>query len=144
MVIAVYVDDLKLVGTPATCQHTMNLLANQFEMKLLGKTSFCMELQFSHIPRGGVFLHQTTYAQKLFRQFGMDKSTALAAPMIGCSKTTDDPYKPYEEEEEEFHNKTRSLATVGALFYLSTFTHPDISFAVSILARHIQKPSIGH
>ena len=36
VVIAVYVDDLNLVGTPATCQHAMNLLANQFKMKLLG------------------------------------------------------------------------------------------------------------
>ena len=74
--------------------------------------------------------------------FGMDKSIPLAAPMISRSKTANDPYKLCEEEEEEFHNKTRYLTAIGALFYLSTFKHPNISFVVSILARHTQKPSI--
>ena len=72
----------------------------------------------------------------------MDKSTLLAAPMIGRRKTADDPYKPYKEEEEEFHDKIHYLAAVDALLYLSTFTHPDISFVVSVLARHSKKPSI--
>ena len=40
--VAVYIDDLNLVRTPATCQHAMDLLTTQFEMKLLGKTSFCL------------------------------------------------------------------------------------------------------
>jgi hypothetical protein len=69
----------------------------------------------------------------------MDKSNLLAAPMIGRSKTADDPYTPYEEEEEEFHDKTQYITTMGALLYLSTYTRPDISFAVSVLARHSQR-----
>jgi hypothetical protein len=83
VIIAVYVDDLNLVGTPETCQHAVKLLTNQFEMKVLGKTTFCLGLQLSHLPGGGIFLHQTTYTQKLLRRFGMDKSNPLAAPMIG-------------------------------------------------------------
>jgi hypothetical protein len=121
----------------------MDLLTNQFEMKLLGKTSFCLGLQISHVP-GGVFLHQTTYTQKLLKRFGMDKSNPLAALMIGRSKTADDPYTACEEEEEEFHDRTQYLAVVGALLYLSTYTRPDISFAVSVLARHSQRPCIRH
>ena len=66
----------------------------------------------------------------------MDKANLLSAPMIGRSKTSDDPYAPCKEEEEEFHNKTQYLATVGALLYLLTYTRPDISFAVNVLARH--------
>ena len=138
-VIAEYVDDLNLVGTPATYQHAMELLTNHFEMKLLGKTSICFRLQISYIPRGEVFLHPTTYIQKLFKRFGMDKSNPLAVLMIGHSKTVNDPYKPYEEEEEEFHNKTQYLTIIGALIYLSTFTHLDISIAVSVLTRHSQR-----
>jgi hypothetical protein len=73
----------------------------------------------------------------------MDKSNPLAAPMIGRSKTADDPYTPCEEEEEgEFHDKTQYLAAMGALLYRSTYTRPDISFAVSVLARHSQRPCI--
>ena len=144
VVIAVYVDDLNLVGTPATCQHAIALLTNQFEMKLLGRTSFCLDLQLTHIRGGGIFLHQTTYTQKLLKRFGMDKANPLSTPMIRCSKTSDDPYAPCKEEKEEFHYQTQYLAAVGALLYLSTYTRPDISFAMSVLARHSQKPGVRH
>jgi hypothetical protein len=144
VIIAVYVDDLNLVGTPETCQYAVKLLTNQFEMKVLRKTTFCLGLQLSHLPGGGIFLHQTTYTQKLLRRFGMDKSNPLAAPMIGRSKTSDDPYTPCDEEEEEYPDRTQYLAAVGALLYLFTYTRPDISFAVSVLARHNQKPCIRH
>jgi hypothetical protein len=80
VVIAVYVDDLNLVGTPTTCQHAMDLLTNQFEMKLLGKTSFCLGLQISHVPGGGVFLHQTTYTQKLSQEIRDGQVQPLSCP----------------------------------------------------------------
>ena len=131
------------MGTSATYQHAIALLIDQFEMKLLGRTSFCLGLQLTHIRGGGIFLHQTTYTQKLLKRFGMDKANPLSAPMIGRSKTSDDPYAPCKEEEE-FHNQTQYLAAVGALLYLSTYTHPDISFAVSVLARQSQKPGVRH
>jgi hypothetical protein len=50
----------------------------------------------------------------------MDKSNPLAVPMIGRSKTSDDPYTPCDEEEEEYPNRTQYLVAVGALLYLST------------------------
>ena len=141
VVVAVYVDDLNLIGTPTTCQHAVDLLTTRFEMKLLGKTSFCLGLQISHIPIGGIFLHQTFCTQKLLKRFGMNKSNPFSASMMGQNRTFDDPYRPCEEEEE-FYDKTRYLVAVGALLYLSTFTCPDISFATSVLARHSQKASM--
>ena len=61
VVVAVYVDNLNLVGTPTTYQHAVDILTTRFGMKLLDKTSFCLGLQISHIPDGGIFLHQTSY-----------------------------------------------------------------------------------
>ena len=62
---------------------------------------------------------------------------------MGMSCTQQDPYTPACEEEEEI-DKPKYLAAVGALFYLATFTKSDISFAVSVLARHSQKPTARH
>ena len=39
-IVAVYVDDLSLVGTPEELTKTTNCLKNEFEMKDLGKTKF--------------------------------------------------------------------------------------------------------
>lgn len=127
VIIAVYVDDLNLVGTPLACKHVVALLTSKFEMKLLGKTSFCLGLQIAHLTDGSIFLHQTTYTQRLLKNFDMDQANPLSTPMIGRNRTFEDPYRPCEEEEE-FDNKPRYLAAVGALLYLSTYTRPDIAF----------------
>ena len=89
--VVVYMDNLNLVGALTNCKHAVELLITQFEMKLLDKTSFCLGLQISHIFGDSIFLHQTTYTQKLLKHSGMDKSNPLFAPMIGRSKTVDEP-----------------------------------------------------
>ena len=43
-IIAVYVDDLNLVGTPEELTRITNYLKKEFEMKDLGKTKFCLSL----------------------------------------------------------------------------------------------------
>ena len=104
VIVVVYVDDLNLVGIPAICKHVVGLLTTRFEMKLLGKTSFCLGLQVAHLPDGSLFLHKIAYTQKVLKRFGMDKASPLSAPMIGHSRTLNDSYHPCEEEEEEFHD----------------------------------------
>jgi hypothetical protein len=44
-IVVVYVDDLNLVDTPEELTKTVNYLKNEFEMKDLGKTKFCLGLQ---------------------------------------------------------------------------------------------------
>ena len=56
-IIAVYVDDLNLVGTPEELTKIAEYLKKEFEMKDLGKTKFCIGLQIEHFPNG-VLVHQ--------------------------------------------------------------------------------------
>ena len=51
-IVTVYVDDLNLVGTPEELTKIANCLKNEFEMKDLGKTKFCLGLQIEHLPNG--------------------------------------------------------------------------------------------
>ena len=74
----------------------------------------------------------------------MQSANPLATPMIERSRTLEDPYTPVSKENEEKIDKSRYLAAVDALLYLATFTRPNISFAVSVLARHSQKPTTRH
>ena len=49
VVIAVYVDDLNLVGTPNEIASAASYLRKKFEMKDLGKTKFCLGIQIKHL-----------------------------------------------------------------------------------------------
>ena len=55
-IVAVYVDDLNLIGTLEELQMTVECLKNEFEMKDLGKTKYCLGLQTKHKPNG-IFIH---------------------------------------------------------------------------------------
>ena len=140
VIIAVYIDDLNSIGTPTLSKHVENLLTKHFEMKVLGHTSYCLGPQIKHYADGSLLLHQQTYVKKLLCMFNMDNANALSAPMIGKSRTDDDPYRPADDDEDVI-DKPQYLAAGGALLYLATNTRHDISFAVSILARHSQKPT---
>ena len=51
-IVAVYVDDLNLVGTLEELTKTENCLKNEFEMKDLGKTKFCLDLKIECLSNG--------------------------------------------------------------------------------------------
>jgi hypothetical protein len=80
-IVAVYVNDLNLVGTPEEFTKTADYLKNEFEMKDLGKTKFCLGLQIEHLP-DGILIHQSTYTEKVLKHFHMDKSHPLSTLMV--------------------------------------------------------------
>ena len=80
-IIAVYVDDLNLVGTPEELTRRTNYLKKEFEMKDLRKTKFCLSLQIEHFPNR-VLVHQSTYIKKVLKRFYMDKVHPLSSPMV--------------------------------------------------------------
>ena len=123
VIIVVYIDDLNLVGTSNICNCTMSLLTTQFEMKFLNKTIFCPYLQVVHLQYGSIFLHQTIYIQNLLKRFHMDQANLLFVPMVGWSRSFDNPYCPCKEEE--FYGKKKNFVGVEDLLYLSTYTHPN-------------------
>ena len=80
-IIILYVDDLNLVRTPEELTRTTNYLKKEFDMKILGKTKFCLGLQIEHFPNG-VLVHQSTYIKKVLKCFYMDKTHPLSSLMV--------------------------------------------------------------
>ena len=96
-IIAVYVDDLNLIGTPEELIKTANYLKKEFEMKDLGKTRYCLGLQIEYCLND-VLIHQSSYTEKVLKCFYMDKSHPLSSPMVVRSlELTKDPFWPKEE-----------------------------------------------
>ena len=67
-IVAVYVDDLNLVRAPEELTKTANCLKNEFEMKDLGKTKFCLGLQIKHLLNE-ILVHQSAYTEKSWSKF---------------------------------------------------------------------------
>ena len=44
VIVAVYVDGLNVIGMPDLCKYTQDLLVQHFDMKILGKTTYCLGL----------------------------------------------------------------------------------------------------
>ena len=85
VIVAVYVDDLNIVGTSDAITAAAAELKSEFEIKDLGVTTYCLGLQlenFSQDDACGIFVHQTTYTRRVLKRFGMDTATPLAAPMV--------------------------------------------------------------
>ena len=62
-IIAVYVDDLNLIGTLEELIKITNYLKKEFEMKDIGKTRYCLGLQIEYCLNG-VLIHQSLYTEK--------------------------------------------------------------------------------
>ena len=99
-IISIYVDDINIIGTPEELDKTMNCLKKEFEMKDLGRTKFCLGLQFEYL-KNGIFIYQETYVRKVLERCYMDKSHPLCTLMVVRSLEEDkDPFISREMREE--------------------------------------------
>ncbi|KAL4021171.1 hypothetical protein IC575_019962 [Cucumis melo] len=80
-IIDVYVDDLNIIGTREELSKAIEYLKKEFEMKDLGKTKFCLVLQIEHLA-DEIFIHQSTYIEKILKRFYVDKAHPLNIPMV--------------------------------------------------------------
>ena len=143
-IIAVYVDDLNLIGTPKELIKTTNYLKKEFEMKDPGKTRYCLSLQIEYCLNG-ILIHQSSYIEKVLKRFYMDESHPLSSPMVVWSlEVTKDPFRPKEENEELFGLEVPYLSATGALMYLANYTQPNIAFSVNLLTRYSSTPTKRH
>ena len=126
---------MNLIGTPEELQKTAECLKNEFEMKDLGETRYYLGLQTEHRPNG-IFIHQSTYTEKILKRFNMDKAYPLSSPMVVRSlDPKNDPFRLKEDDEQIFGHEVPYLNAIGALMYLAQRTRSDIAFSVNLLAQ---------
>jgi Reverse transcriptase (RNA-dependent DNA polymerase) len=143
IIIALYVDDLNIIGSLEEIEKTAKLLKNEFEMKDLGITKLCLGLQIEHL-HNGIFVHQSNYIQKMLKRFNMDKTHPLSTSMVVRSlDVKKDSYRP-RDNEKALGPEVPYLSTIRALMYLANNTRLDIAFSVNVLARYSSDPTRRH
>ncbi|KAL6568032.1 hypothetical protein OROHE_003716 [Orobanche hederae] len=143
-IIAVYVDDINLIGTPKELTDAAEYVKKEFEVKDLGITKLCLILEIKH-KYNEILVHQSAYTKRLLKRFNMDKAHPLSTPMVVRNlDLMKDPFRPKESSEGFLGPEVPYLNAIGALMYLEQCTTPDISFAVNLLARYSSEPTRRH
>jgi len=143
-IIAVYVDDLNIIGKGNIIDETKYKLSHEFKMKDLGETKICIGIQIER-TKSGIFIHQTNYVRKLLKKFHMHDSKPAKTPLtVRILHPENDIYGPKRKHEAILPHTFPYLAAIGSLLYLANTTRPDISFAVSLLSRYSQEPTWRH
>ncbi|KAL5779849.1 hypothetical protein ACOSQ2_010586 [Xanthoceras sorbifolium] len=134
-IVAVYVNDMNLIGTSEELLKTAEYLKREFEIKDLGKTKYCLGLENEHKPNG-ILIHQSAYVEKILKRFNMDNAYPLSTSMVVRSlDLKKDPFRPKEDDKKILGPEVPYLNAIGALLYLVQCTRPDIAIVVNLLAR---------
>lgn len=155
VLLAIYVDDINLIGTNTGINFAKDILQHEFNIKDLGLTSYCLGQTLYRLPRFSfpslssssslIILHQASYTQRILKKFNMWDSNPRPTPLyVRNLNPTKDIYGPPRENEDLLPPTYPYLSAIGALLYLATCTRPDISFSVSLLSRYSATPTMRH
>ena len=139
-IIAIYVDDIVLVSkTDQRLTEVKREIESKFKVKDLGELHYFLGVKVvQNTEKQSIWLGQPSYIKQLLEQFNMSNAKATKTPVnpgFKLSKGT---------EDSEYMDIELYQSAVGKLLYLSTRTRPDISFAVSSVARYTAKPTVDH
>jgi len=138
----VYVDDILLIGDENQLEMVISKLEELFTITNLGRPRYFLGVKIE-FRTDGIFLSQSSYTQKIIEMANMcdAKPTLYPLPLS---------HPLYEEVKDLSTNDTQAMKMVpfrkvlGALLFLSTRTRPDISTAVSMIAKFQSNPSPSH
>jgi len=135
--IAVYVDDIFTFGTREIIEEIKSILRQEFDVKDAGPITFGLGVQFGQ-HEGGYYMHQLQYIESIKTRYFEDSDVRpLHTPMAAGTII-------HRALPEEPPTQQPFLSLVGSLLYLATMTRPDISFAVSVIARQMHHPTSTH
>lgn len=139
-IIAVYVDDIVLAGkSKKRMSEVKQALAKQFEVKDMGELHYFLGVNIVQDSNTGeVCIGQPAYAANLVQKFGMEHAKAVNTPVDVSMKLIK------ASVEDECVDQKRYQSAVGSLLYLSTATRPDITYAVSNVAKYSANPTKQH
>ncbi|XP_042756658.2 retrovirus-related Pol polyprotein from transposon TNT 1-94 [Lactuca sativa] len=136
LIIGIYVDDLLVTGSnPENIKEFKKEMKARFEMSDLGLLSYYLGIEVNQQDKG-ITLKQEGYAKNILIKTRMIDCNPTKTPMEHKLSLTKDG-------NEELVNPTEYRSIVGCLRYL-THTRPDITFAVGVVSRFMEKPTIKH
>jgi hypothetical protein len=126
-VLQIYVDDIIFGSTNQDfCKEFRKMMANEFEMSMIGELSYFLGLQIKQL-KNGTFVSQGKYIKDMLKKFGMNDSKAISTPM-GTNSNLD------SDASGNMMDQKLHSSMIGTLLYV-TASRPDVMFSVCMCAR---------
>ncbi|OWY90649.1 Transposable element, partial [Phytophthora megakarya] len=78
--VAVYVDDLVIVGTDENIELVLNELQAKFQIKDIGPVTDLLHMEISYVSGQALWMSQSGYIDKVLKRFGMEECRPVATP----------------------------------------------------------------
>ena len=129
----IWVDDILLAANSVdVLSKSKSLLKDTFKMKDLGPVSSFLGMNFVQTC-DTIEVDQSKYLSKILVKFGMEQSKPRSTP---CEMK---PSAFSDTEPEDPKMKYREV--IGSLIYAMICTRPDLSWVVTKLSQHLEKPT---
>ncbi|KAI7945307.1 hypothetical protein MJO29_011695 [Puccinia striiformis f. sp. tritici] len=133
------VDDMIIISHDVTRFKT--LISARFRMEDLGEASHILGIKLTKTKANQLLLNQEHYTQSILDNYKMSDCHTVATPMLANTRLV----KCSDADHNSFLQlKINYREALGLLNYLSVSTRPDISFTVSQLSQHLEKPGMTH
>ena len=141
IIVTVNVDDLTM--TCKVLEEIITLkkeLSDKFKMENRGEIKLHLGLKIRrNYEKHKIYLNQSQYVKDVLLRFGMWNCREVSTPM-----TTSAERECLKKNENEAISKEPYREAIGALFYASVCTRPDIAVAVGFFAKFVSEPTDHH
>ena len=140
LILAMYVDDIVIAGkSEEEIAEVKSALAKQFQVKDMGKLHYFLGVNVKQNSKTGeTWIGQPVYTQIILQRFGMENAKHMSTPVDPSTKLLK------ATENCEMADPVLYQSAVGSLLYLSNWTRPDITYAVSSVSRFCTNPTKKH
>ena len=139
MIVIVYVDDMGVAAeNDSLIDELITFLRSKgLDLQREGTFQDYLGIRFSALPNGSVHMTQTGLIDKIIKATGMEGCNPNKTPALKAGLGKD-------HDGEPMSDTFNYCSVVGMLLYLSGNTRPDITFAVSQVARFTHYPKKSH
>jgi hypothetical protein len=151
MYLMIYVDDILI--SSSNLEHICEikqLFCDKFEMTDMGELEHFLNVRVTR-TKDYIQMDQTVYTEKV-----LEKNAAFLGPsdktkknplpadaMDRIAKGKSDEAEGVSTEDQAYLDNFPYRSLLGAVLYLSLNTRPDIAYAVGVLARYANKPTMA-
>ena len=141
MWIALYVDDMLMVGDEDLIEDLVTKVSSQYTIRDLGVPETFLGMEITRDKdRKSITLTCTKFIENITKRFSLERAKPERVPLHG--KLTMEDQSTNKDGSKVDSTEYRSF--VGSIMYASTTCRPDIAFAVKELSRFLIDPLQSH